>query len=84
MERYNSPFGAYSERKKMQQRIQELEEENNRLKNRSDFVKDLMALLMNSNRYYVKSQDNGSLEQVIELVKDLSNDLRKFFKGPPT
>ena len=83
MERFNRHLAAVEENKRLQTRVSELEAENEKLKNRNDFVKELISLLANFNlprTSGIKQEGVNSLEQVIELAKDLSNDVRNIMK----
>ncbi|MGE5582605.1 MAG: hypothetical protein ACM3X9_08700 [Bacillota bacterium] len=83
MERFNwHPISA-SERKRLQQRIEELEAENQKLKSRQEFLKELTGLFINNNRLTpggAGPNGNGSLERVIELARDLTNDVKNLLK----
>ena len=85
MERFNRHWAALEENQKLQQRISELEAENEKLKNRNDIIRELISLF--SNNWFrtsstgIRQENSNSLEQVIELAKDLSNDIRNIMKA---
>lgn len=85
MERFNRRWVTVEENQKLQQRVSELEAENAKLKNRNDFVRELIGLMAGNNWFRanskeIKSENGNSLEQVIELARDLSNDIRNIMK----
>jgi hypothetical protein len=85
VERFNRRWVTVEENQKLQQRVSELEAENAKLKNRNDFVRELIGLMAGNNWFRanskeIKSENGNSLEQVIELARDLSNDIRNIMK----
>jgi hypothetical protein len=86
MERFNRHWVTAEEHKRMQLRITELEAENEKLKNKSDIIRELIGLMANNSLFKSsgikqESSNNSSLEQVVELAKDLSNDIRNIMKS---
>ncbi|HBF35773.1 MAG TPA: hypothetical protein DDW50_00450 [Firmicutes bacterium] len=84
MDRYNRRWVSVEEHQKLQMRIEELEAENEKLKNRNDLVRELISFFATSNRPFMntssKQENSGSLEQFVELAKGLSNDIRNIMK----
>ena len=87
MDRLNRRWVSVEEHQKLQMRIEELEAENEKLKSRNDLVRELIGFLASTNRSFVntstnstKQENSGSLEQFVELAKDLSNDIRNIVK----
>ncbi len=86
MERLNRRWVSVEEHQKLQMRLDELEAENEKLKNRNDLVRDLIGLLAATNRPMMSSnttnrvENNGSLQQFMELAKGLSDDIRNIVK----
>jgi hypothetical protein len=83
MDRFNRHWVTAEENQKLQVRINELESENEKLKNRNDLIRELISLMANNSWLKtngIKPEGNNSLEQVIELAKDLSNDIRNIMK----
>ena len=84
MERLNRRWVTSDEYKQIQLRVNELEAENEKLKNKSDLIRELIGLIANNSlprSNSIKQDGGGSLEQVIELAKDLSNDIRNIMKN---
>ncbi len=89
MDRFNRRWVSVEEHQKLQTRLEELEAENEKLKSRNDLVRDLITLLASSNRPLMSNNtsnstnrvDSGSLQQFVELAKDLSNDIRNIVKS---
>jgi hypothetical protein len=89
MDRYNRRWVSVEEHQKLQTRLEELATENEKLKNRNDLVRELIGLLAATNRPYMssatgntnKTETSGSLQQFVELAKDLSNDIRNIMKS---
>ena len=89
MDRFNRRWVSVEEHQKLQTRLEELEAENQKLKSRNDLVRELISLLASSNRPLMSSntsnstnkEDSGSLQQFVELAKDLSNDIRNIVKS---
>lgn len=89
MDRFNRRWISVEEHQKLQTRLEELEAENEKLKSRNDLVRELIGLLASSNRPFMSNNtsnstnkmDNGSLQQFVELAKDLSNDIRNIVKS---
>ena len=86
MERLNRRWVSVEEHQKLQMRLDELEAENEKLKSRNDLVRDLIGLLAATNRPMMSSnttnrvENNGSLQQFMELAKGLSDDIRNIVK----
>jgi sugar-specific transcriptional regulator TrmB len=85
VERFNRHWVTLEENQRLQQRISELETENEKLKNRNDIIRELISLISTSNWFRpsgtgIRQENGNSLEQVIELAKDLSNDIRNIMK----
>lgn len=81
MERFNRRWVTVEENQRLQQRINEIEAENEKLRNRNDIIREIISLIANNswlktNGGGIKQENGNSLEQVIELAKDLSNDIR--------
>lgn len=71
------------EKKRLQQRVQELEAENEHLKNRNEMVKELMSYLIGATRIQAdQAKEDGSqiIEKVVALTKELSEDLKNLFR----
>jgi hypothetical protein len=84
VERYNRSLAIAEENKRLQLRINELEVENEKLKNKGDIIKELIGLMANNSWLKtngIKQDNASSLEQVVELAKDLSNDIRNIMKN---
>ncbi len=89
MDRFNRRWISVEEHQKLQTRLEELEAENEKLKSRNDLVRELIGLLASSNRPLMGNNasnstnkvDSGSLQQFVELAKDLSNDIRNIVKS---
>ncbi len=89
MDRFNRRWISVEEHQKLQTRLEELEAENQKLKSRNDLVRELISLLASGNRPLMSSNannstnrvDSGSLQQFVELAKDLSNDIRNIVKS---
>ncbi len=89
MDRFNRRWVSVEEHQKLQTRLEELEAENEKLKSRNDLVRELISLLASSSRPLMSSNtsngtnrvDSGSLQQFVELAKDLSNDIRNIVKS---
>lgn len=89
MDRFNRRWISVEEHQKLQTRLEELEAENEKLKSRNDLVRELIGLLASSNRPLMSNNtsnstnkvDSGSLQQFVELAKDLSNDIRNIVKS---
>jgi hypothetical protein len=83
VERFYRRWVSVEENQKLQLRVNELEAENEKLKNRNDIIRELINLIANNgwlktNNFGIQQEkgNGASLEQVIELAKDLSNDIR--------
>jgi cell division protein FtsB len=83
VERFYRRWVSVEENQKLQLRVNELEAENEKLKNRNDIIRELINLIANNgwlktNNFGIQQEkgNSASLEQVIELAKDLSNDIR--------
>jgi chromosome segregation ATPase len=84
MDRFNRHFISAEEHKRLQERINELEAENEKLKGKNDIIKELINLMGNNSWFKsngIRQESNGTLEQVVELAKDLSNDIRNIMKN---
>ncbi|HBE80877.1 MAG TPA: hypothetical protein DDW65_24285 [Firmicutes bacterium] len=92
MERFNPRWVSAEEHRRVELRIAELETENEKLKNRNELIHELIGLFANFNGFRTNSTSNtnntsgvraegiNSLEQVIDLAKDLSNDIRNIIQ----
>jgi hypothetical protein len=92
MERFSPRWVSAEEHRRVELRIAELEAENEKLKNRNELIHELIGLFANFNGFRTSSASNtnntsgvrsegiNSLEQVIDLARDLSNDIRNIIQ----